>query len=89
MCSQYVWVVWDNKGGAQEVLQMRWVGESINKAAAMPDMPKPNKRSWKDTGRTLRASSSKEHREKKVENQFQHYSSNLESDQGQEHGFQA
>lgn len=53
-------VVWYNQGGVREVLQMRWVEGSINKTAAMPDMPKPNKRGWKAAARTPRPPNSKE-----------------------------
>lgn len=66
------------------------LGGSINKTAAMSDMPKPNKRSWKDAGRTPRIFKSREQGEKKGEgrHRFHHYFSNLMSDRGQEHGFQ-
>lgn len=62
----------------------------INKTTAMPDMPKPNKRSWKDEGRTHRAPKSKEkaERKKKGRRQSHCYSSNLVSDRGHEHGFE-
>lgn len=68
MCAHTVstWVVWCSHGGVWDVLQMHcvggggWRGWCANKTAVMPDMPKPNKSSWKDAGRTQRAPKSKE-----------------------------
>lgn len=73
--------------GVQKALQMHRFSGSINKTTAMPDMPKPNKKKQA----AHRELPNKEQRKMKREGRcrFLHYSSNLVSDQGQQHGLQS
>lgn len=86
VCTLNTLVVSYNYGGVWEVLQMHWVGGSINKTAAMPDMPKPNQ--TRRAEKTQAAHRGLPNQERKGRSTH-HYSSNLVSDRGQEHGFQS
>lgn len=64
---------------------LRCAGGSPDKTVGIPQMPKANRRSWKDEGRTHRGLPAQRRMMKKGRHI---YSPNLVSDRGQEHGFE-